>query len=73
MTPLFPPLARGDGRIQQVFPVDLEGNRRVRRNPPVEPQDPSPPPDVKALEDLADWMDKEQGPDPEHNLDHYPD
>jgi transposase InsO family protein len=57
-------IATPDGQTQQAFPVDLEGNRRVRRNPPVEPQDPSPP-DLKALEDLADQMDQGQDPDPD--------
>ncbi len=57
-----------DSQTQHAFPVDLEGNRRVRRHLPVAPQNP-PSADLKALEDLADRMDETQDPDHEENSD----
>lgn len=56
----------GDGAERQVYPVDLEGNRTVRRAPD---PDPVPPPDqpLRSLDHLADEADKranEQGQEP---------
>lgn len=43
-----------DGRRVEAFPVDLAGNRRVRRRPPApEPTATNPPP-LRSLEGLAD-------------------
>jgi transposase InsO family protein len=51
----------------EAFPVDLSGNRRVRRNPPVEHS--APPPPLRSLDDLADEIDGESHPGKEVNSD----
>lgn len=47
--------------LVQIFPIDHSGNRRIRRNPPV---DPPKPPDIrlKGLDDLADRIDQSRDP-----------
>ena len=55
-------IVTSDDRTQQAFPVDLAANRRVRRNPPPEPQE-HPPVALRAIEELADQMDERQKPD----------
>lgn len=52
-------------QIEPVFPVDLQANRRVRRNPPPQPQD-TPPVALRALKDLADRMPPGQDPNREN-------
>ena len=49
-------------QLQPAFPVDLEGNRRVRRQPPPEPQEHRPATDLKAIEDLAEKIDQNTNP-----------
>lgn len=46
-----------DSDREVAYPVDLAGNRRVRRNPPPVPEDNGPPADLRSLQDLADRMD----------------
>jgi transposase InsO family protein len=53
-----------DDGTQQAFPVDLEANRRVRRDPAPEPEK-HPPVPLRAIEELADRMEEEQNPDPD--------
>ena len=53
-----------DEQTQPAFPVDLEGNRRIRRNPPPPPQE-HPPVELQALNDLAERMDNR--PDPQQH------
>ncbi len=43
------------GERLDAFPVDLYGNRRVRRSQPMEPS--APPPPLTSLDDLADEID----------------
>jgi hypothetical protein len=52
----------------EAFPVDLSGNRRVRRNPPAE-HHPTPPPPLKSLDDLADQIERESRPGEEEKSD----
>lgn len=48
-----------DGKEQEAFPVDLSGNRHVRRQPPPEPRDQrTDRPPLTALEDLAERMER---------------
>jgi hypothetical protein len=56
-----------DGDSHPAFPVDLEGNRRVRRTPPPEPTKPKGPSiELKALENLADQMDPPDDKEQDH-------
>jgi putative transposase len=52
-----------DGRAQEAFPVDLAGNRRVRREPPREPPPQAEGPPLRALEDLADRLEQDAKPE----------
>jgi transposase InsO family protein len=61
-------LTPGEERLE-AFPVDLSGNRRVRRNPPIRPENPAPPAPLESLEELANEMDRENHPDQEENTD----
>ncbi|MFQ5493793.1 MAG: DDE-type integrase/transposase/recombinase [Phycisphaerae bacterium] len=55
-----------DGGPQRAFPVDLAGNRRVRRNPPPEPTG-TPTLELQALQELADEMDRTPREDDVHD------
>ncbi len=56
----------GEGKKTDAFPVDLHANRHVRRSPPPEPRESkTPPPPLRAMEDLADRIEKEKEPDRE--------
>jgi hypothetical protein len=50
-----------DGRAEDAFPVDLSGNRRVRRDPPREPAPETKGPPLRAFEDLADRLEEDAG------------
>lgn len=64
-----------EGKKLQAFPVDLFGNRRVRRNPEPERQKTEPP-KLKSLEDLSGEIERKAKPqsDKENRDDHnsYP-
>ena len=49
------------GERLDAFPVDRRGNRRLRRNPPPEPQG-TPRPPLKSLEQLASRLDNQLPP-----------
>ena len=57
------------GERLEAFPVDLSGNRRVRRNPPSEPTKKVPPAPLASLEDLAEEIDRKSSPDEKEHTD----
>lgn len=52
-----------DQERTEIFPVDIYANRHVRRNPSPEPTEPKERPDLRAMEDLADRLEKENDPE----------
>lgn len=61
-------IVTGRGERVEAFPVDLSGNRRVRRNPPSEATK-TPPAPLESLENLADEIDREENPNEKENTD----
>jgi len=57
-----------EGKTSDAFPVDLSGNRRVRRNPEKDPPS-SPAPRLRALEDLARKLDEKETENPKECTD----